>query len=323
MRAEPLCIVSFDPIMKNLCEMCPDHSAKPATFFCPADACYLCDACDDVVHSANRLASRHVRRPVSHDELDGSSINDESDIGLVPDVTMPDSRAEVSTQLLDLPSFDDAAEYDFGSFDIGAKMPALSAIDDDAMWNDRMGKNIDFSWESVVGESIEHIVPDVERDIKMKPIKAEVRVASVSSTQCKPVKVKVEQAVQKDDIVLVKEQVIEESKADSHVTDPGVDLSQGGDSESQIEDEEAKALERRKKRRMEALARFRSKRANRSFTKKVRYECRKQLADSRPRVKGRFVRKVEMALFRKYGNLYREHLDELKDVNSNQCVSSL
>lgn len=77
--------------------------------------------------------------------------------------------------------------------------------------------------------------------------------------------------------------------------------------------------EQRRTARLQALARFRSKRASRSFAKKVRYECRKQLADSRPRVKGRFVKKSEMVLFRKYGALYRDHVHELGD----QCVRSL
>lgn len=78
--------------------------------------------------------------------------------------------------------------------------------------------------------------------------------------------------------------------------------------------------EERKKRRIEALARFRRKREKRSFTKKVRYECRKQLADSRPRVKGRFVRKNEMALYHKYGALYRDHLHELNSQPDEQRV---
>lgn len=49
--------------------------------------------------------------------------------------------------------------------------------------------------------------------------------------------------------------------------------------------------EGRNKERQKALVRFREKRASRSFQKKVRYQCRKQLAESRPRVKGRFVGK--------------------------------
>lgn len=46
----------------------------------------------------------------------------------------------------------------------------------------------------------------------------------------------------------------------------------------------------KKKTREAALVRFRQKRRERRFGKLIRYECRKQLADARPRVKGRFVR---------------------------------
>lgn len=42
--------------------------------------------------------------------------------------------------------------------------------------------------------------------------------------------------------------------------------------------------------RLERVERYRKKRRQRSFTKKIRYACRKRLADSRPRVKGRFVK---------------------------------
>ncbi|KAK9817927.1 hypothetical protein WJX72_004443 [[Myrmecia] bisecta] len=45
-----------------------------------------------------------------------------------------------------------------------------------------------------------------------------------------------------------------------------------------------------KDRRMQALHKFKQKRKNLNFTKKIRYESRKQLAQARPRVKGQFVR---------------------------------
>uniref|UniRef100_A0A6T6M472 CCT domain-containing protein n=1 Tax=Rhodosorus marinus TaxID=101924 RepID=A0A6T6M472_9RHOD len=44
--------------------------------------------------------------------------------------------------------------------------------------------------------------------------------------------------------------------------------------------------------RMDALRRYKKKRARRNFKKVIRYECRKQTAINRPRTKGRFV-KVE------------------------------
>ncbi|XP_013618071.1 PREDICTED: two-component response regulator-like APRR5 [Brassica oleracea var. oleracea] len=42
-----------------------------------------------------------------------------------------------------------------------------------------------------------------------------------------------------------------------------------------------------------ALNKFRMKRKDRCFEKKVRYESRKKLAEQRPRIKGQFVRQVQ------------------------------
>ncbi|XP_020252303.1 two-component response regulator-like APRR5 [Asparagus officinalis] len=45
--------------------------------------------------------------------------------------------------------------------------------------------------------------------------------------------------------------------------------------------------------RMKKIERYRSKRNQRNFHKKITYACRKTLADSRPRVRGRFARNGE------------------------------
>merc|ERR1719163_190015 len=46
--------------------------------------------------------------------------------------------------------------------------------------------------------------------------------------------------------------------------------------------------------RKKLLAKFHAKRKRRVWNKKIRYGCRKQLADSRVRIKGRFVKKERM-----------------------------
>lgn len=72
-------------------------------------------------------------------------------------------------------------------------------------------------------------------------------------------------------------------------------MSSGLRSETTSPDELERSDEQKRQDRQAALRRFRHKRANRSFRKKVRYACRKQLADSRPRVKGRFVGRAKTA----------------------------
>ncbi|XVF05596.1 hypothetical protein REPUB_Repub05bG0186400 [Reevesia pubescens] len=44
----------------------------------------------------------------------------------------------------------------------------------------------------------------------------------------------------------------------------------------------------------ERIKRYRTKRNLRNFNKKIKYECRKTLADSRPRIRGRFARNEEI-----------------------------
>ncbi|KAL3625927.1 hypothetical protein CASFOL_030456 [Castilleja foliolosa] len=46
----------------------------------------------------------------------------------------------------------------------------------------------------------------------------------------------------------------------------------------------------------ERIERYRNKRNLRNFNKKIKYECRKTLADSRPRIRGRFARNDEIEI---------------------------
>ncbi|CAA6661121.1 unnamed protein product [Spirodela intermedia] len=45
--------------------------------------------------------------------------------------------------------------------------------------------------------------------------------------------------------------------------------------------------------RMQKLSRYRKKKTKRNFCRKIKYACRKALADSQPRIRGRFAKTEE------------------------------
>ena len=72
------------------------------------------------------------------------------------------------------------------------------------------------------------------------------------------------------------------------------------------------------------LVRFHDKRTRRNWQKKIRYNCRKSLADSRVRVKGRFVKRAteqeqELLLYARLGSVVDSTNaiddDDMPDVN--------
>ncbi|KAF8379553.1 hypothetical protein HHK36_028993 [Tetracentron sinense] len=62
--------------------------------------------------------------------------------------------------------------------------------------------------------------------------------------------------------------------------------------------------------RKQRIHRYRSKRTQRNFNKTIKYACRKTLADSRPRVRGRFARNDEHGEIPKVTGFNRDEEDE-------------
>lgn len=373
----------------RLCELCTSDVPALAVVFCDADSCYLCAACDVQVHEANRLAQRHIRRPVSAADVQPAS--EESDI-LVPDVdgtNLADSLARDAAGLGDA----DVAYSDFEDFEGVAfgKMPSLNASDSDTAFlsivpaGGLKAFDSDLSWEAVVPDDFEHVVPDIEAvnppvSTGKPPIvsaaKSEsnlgkpVNNATASIPACPVVPVTTGRPhVRK--VPFIKTQAKMESTSFSHVitstpsvpsspasmlavgnildavtsrtameTSKAVSQSQSPGSTPMLEgsltlvpshtknegeeEVEKKTAEQRKQLRAEALIRFRAKRANRSFQKKIRYGCRKVLAESRPRVKGRFVKKCDMALYALHGADYAKFkTPALVDSNANDIMEQV
>lgn len=350
-----------------------------ATVYCEADACYLCTSCDTDVHSANRLAQRHIRRPLTAAEaIIGYDFGEDAESELVPDILSASkvmlSAAKTQTSRLDAMkacamakdslndfatplSFEDAAEIDFCDFsNLSGKMPPLDIEDDSVLQTCKaFGTSVtsELSWGSVAPDAVEmeHVVPDIG-SVTMSPVSPVTSFSAkndfmsetdlLGSQACKQPKML--SKMSKTSFASISNSAIStisachETLAARHNSlTANISREQSNESGSlDMESNQApqalsnvcsatKNTEHRRKLRLEALQRFRNKRANRSFTKKVRYECRKQLADSRPRVKGRFVKKSEMALYRKYGALYREHINELQGPvkTDDQCVPAI
>lgn len=306
--------------MGRVCEMC---TTSPAVLYCEADTCYLCRSCDEEVHHANRLARRHVRRPIvsADNEQDSAS----SDL-LVPDVAIdPPSRTVTSADDLEDMLGIDSSYAEFDDFD-GApfcKMPPLSPLEADDAFLEAQAPglkgldNEDTTWDALIPAEFEHVVPDVldmSGHASSKPAPVVVKNEAVAVSNAKLVS-----RVAAKPCAIVAATAKADGQSTSSVTASLTDspttevTSFAYDTPVPLPTVEdlVKTAEQRRQIRQEALARFRSKRANRSFQKKIRYNCRKMLADSRPRVKGRFVKKSEMALYRRFGASYREHLPDI------------
>jgi hypothetical protein len=307
--------------------MCTSPNPAPAVVYCDADECFLCSSCDEDVHQVNRFAQRHVRRPVSAVDAVDFQGSDSSEL-VVPDVSDNVGNGLSLQEELELSSEGGDVVYaDFDDFEsvAFAKMPALSVCDSDSAFfpvvpssSLRQFDSDELSWEAVVPIEFDHVVPDVESTpapVKGAPVVVKAEVASDAGndhTRPEPGTPAMQRVAVSAPLGCAEKK--SESPSISNVTLPRrgsredlVATSPSGDSDAV---DECRTAEQRKQVRKEALARFRSKRASRNFQKKIRYNCRKMLADSRPRVKGRFVKKSEMALYRRYGAEYREHLSE-------------
>ncbi|KAG4983226.1 hypothetical protein JHK87_027975 [Glycine soja] len=79
---------------------------------------------------------------------------------------------------------------------------------------------------------------------------------------------------------------------------------------SHLEDSNLKVGKLSVEQRKEKIHRYMKKRNERNFSKKIKYACRKTLADSRPRVRGRFAKNDEFGESHRQGSSNHEEDDE-------------
>ncbi|KAL6660239.1 hypothetical protein ACP70R_002361 [Stipagrostis hirtigluma subsp. patula] len=74
--------------------------------------------------------------------------------------------------------------------------------------------------------------------------------------------------------------------------------------------------------RKEKIHRYIKKRNERNFSKKIKYACRKTLADSRPRVRGRFAKNDELCEGTRSGSQHNEHYEQIENMKEEDMLDS-
>ncbi|XP_041991691.1 zinc finger protein CONSTANS-LIKE 3-like [Salvia splendens] len=260
-----------------ICDVCEQ---APATVTCKADAASLCSTCDADIHSANPLARRHERFPVvpfydtasatrsprsveefSEEEAEAAS-------WLLPD---PNSKPVDESKS---PEFNKSTEYLFGDMDPDPYPdPDLDLI----IMGQKTGRdttikgNKQYSADGVVPVQTER---EFGSDLYPGPVVNGYPTYDVEYPVSKPF------------MYNFTSQSISQSVSSSSlevglVPDHNANAEAGPVPLSRIE-REARVL------------RYKEKRKNRRFDKTIRYASRKAYAETRPRIKGRFARRLEL-----------------------------
>lgn len=311
---------------------CVACRVAPASIFCSADAAFLCSACDILVHEANKLSRCHTRVPLHLIDTLNIQLTDPSSKAELEIVQSPHKSSSADTGF---DESDDSSGFlvpDTDNFrDMQVSSPFTthhpyynSPLKEEPSWTQHM-------WNPVVPDTDQERLDSIAGAFVKKEAQTlfeSSRCQSVDSDIVKDLDISwmkdplpaVDNSVYSvpdDSRHFVEEQqllhgsrfnvpdehdqrAINEVLGSSLTTEedssiPDADLSSRVKSERTSPDELERTDEQKRQDRQAALRRFRHKRANRSFRKKVRYACRKQLADSRPRVKGRFVGRAKTA----------------------------
>lgn len=321
---------------------------RPAVLYCHQDDAHLCLACDEQVHSANLLASRHQRIPIvrtaqTHEDdqfrvpepasvfeadpasaknpTEGGVANAELDLVLdddaffaVPDVDLPGFATDDVPPKVTLGKHIISDEFDLG--------------DIDPLWLDRLDVGMDRLPSDFLDSLVPEAAPPPRPPPKQQREDADERAESHrEKPEPKPQKPK--QQVSLPATVpstpaltpVPMNNLVHPYPAGmhwvpcAHVEQPLAAPAEWGgkapeapmDIDSYIPhsllpvDPATYAMLLRSRR--EKLDRFREKKRNRLFKKTIRYASRKAYAEVRPRIKGRFARKDEVAAMRAAGIL--------------------
>ncbi|XP_023746649.1 zinc finger protein CONSTANS-LIKE 3 [Lactuca sativa] len=272
-----------------MCELCEQ---SPAYVTCKADAAALCVTCDREIHSVNPLARRHVRIPVVpfYDSAEavvkttaaGNVLHSVSGYGSSEFESFVRKEDHVSLKIpVDMKRVDLFSAAERG-FDFGFAVPTEVRL------------------ESKFHDSVNDCVVPVQRT---SPTKNSQPRQIVDDHQSPGTRFEVDFA---------KSTTNSYDKSSSHnVSSSSMDTGVVPEQNTMLnvsypfmlpvngvvsEKNNEGANDEYKAKRMDRMARvlrYREKRKNRKFEKKIRYASRKAYAEQRPRIKGRFAKRTE------------------------------
>ena len=236
--------------------VCEACERAPAAFFCKADAASLCIACDSQVHLANPLARRHQRVPI------------------LPVSSMATNHSSETTAMTDPENIVVMGQEEEDETEVASWLLPSSE------------KNNNNSLDLVDCQQDYNVVPRSRyaRD-GVVPLQVEESKAHVHHEQhnfqfgftnvssgCHMVSLVLE-STSSDTTVLLHSP--SPKAATDQLPDPSIQIFSPGEREARV-------------------MRYREKKKTRKFEKRVRYASRKAYAETRPRIKGRFVKREEV-----------------------------
>ncbi|KAL1211382.1 Zinc finger protein CONSTANS-LIKE 2 [Cardamine amara subsp. amara] len=272
--------------------VCQSCEAAPAAFLCKADAASLCTACDAEIHSANPLARRHQRVPIlplssnsctsmTPSETDAENDEDDREVAswLLPnpgknsgDNVTQNNGFLFGVEYLDLVDYSSSMDNQFedhqysqyqrsfgGDGVVPLRVEESTSHLQQTQHNFQLGINYGFSSAAHNNNNFNGSLKDLNHTV------------SVSSM----------------DISIVPESTASDITV-QHSRTPKETIEQVSGPPTQIV-QQLTPLEREAR-----VLRYREKKKTRKFDKTIRYASRKAYAEIRPRIKGRFAKRIEI-----------------------------
>lgn len=275
----------------KVCELC---NKQASTVYCKNDQAFLCDECDSEIHLNNPLAARHEIIPAAKAIQEGVEAPKHevhcasvSHSETTPKHAKMDSKKEVPEVPSNIPP---AVDLPNKMLDKDALAKSLFGKDFegfelDSSWLDRLDMGFDFS-EILEGVSDVGLVPTISGVSEGSG--DSFVVPSLSHDEDA-----VPMVIQFPDITVPPHEAEKPAPQSFAVQAPVV-------ADSMVVPSAPDALQNNEvyMDRKARVERYREKRKNRKFEKTIRYESRKAYAEIRPRIKGRFAKRDEVAAWR-------------------------